>query len=265
MTKQNKEHPWLAGARPHTYHTINADGEETVEGGVIDEIVLTLYVNLQEIATIMCSPVHQEALVRGFLYNEGVIAHTEDIALLQMNATRTVADVFLQTGDFSAPRRFTITSGCGGGISFQDMAETHPALKSDYRTTTETILERIPDLQREAHLYQQVRGVHTAVLADDKGVLFSAEDIGRHNTIDKVAGMALAEGIVTTDKMLLSSGRISSEMATKARHMGIPIVISRTAPTGMAVQLAQAWGMCLIGYARRGSFRVYTHGWRMGL
>ena len=110
-----------------------------------------------------------------------------------------------------------------------------------------------------------MRGVHTAVLGDESGLLASAEDVGRHNAVDKVAGQALLDGIDTADKLLLTSGRISSEMLGKARRMGIPLVASRTAPTSVTVELGQAWGICVVGYVRQGGMRLYTNGWRLGL
>jgi FdhD protein len=127
------------------------------------------------------------------------------------------------------------------------------------------IFERMHDLQGEARLYNAVRGVHTSVLANVDGILASAEDVGRHNTIDKIAGKALQDSINTQDGILLSSGRISSEMLNKARRMGVPIVASRTAPTSISINLAQTWNICVIGYVRRGSMRVYTHPYRLGI
>jgi FdhD protein len=89
-------------------------------------------------------------------------------------------------------------------------------------------------------------------------LLFTTEDIGRHNTLDKIAGMCLRQGQPTQHRILLTSGRVSSEMINKVARMGVPIVISRTSPTSLSVQLAQAWGITLIGYTRRRSFRVYA-------
>lgn len=254
---------WLDGARPHTYYRLTPRSMAPFSGGVIDESILTIYVNLQEIATMMCSPIDEISLAVGFLFNEGVINHYDDVALVQANATRSVIDVFLRTNIVKLPRRLTITSGCGGGISFQDLADTHPALDTPYNIHKTRIFQRLEDLQRIAHLYRQVRGVHTAVLCDEETSLLGAEDIGRHNTVDKIAGKALIQGIETRDKLLITSGRISSEMVSKARRLQIPIIMSRTSPTGMALGLAQAWGICLIGYARRQQARIYTHSWRI--
>ncbi|RPJ02603.1 MAG: formate dehydrogenase accessory sulfurtransferase FdhD, partial [Chloroflexi bacterium] len=223
------------------------------------------YVNGQELATMMCSPVDQEALALGFLYNEGVIQSWADVRLIRSNVAGTTVDVFLHQQVFEPPRRMVLTSGCGGGISLRDLAETHPPLRSDLHITPDLILERMRDLNDSARLYQQVRGVHTSILGDRDRLLLSAEDIGRHNTIDKLAGKALAAGIDTRDRILVTSGRISSEMLGKARQMGVPVVASRTAPTSIAVQLAKVWGICVVGYVRQNGMRAYTHVYRLGL
>ncbi len=253
------------GVLAHRYWLIEGDRRESVDGGVIEETLVAIYVNGQELATVMCSPLDQEALAVGFLYNEGVIESMAEIGLVKKNVAGTMVDVLLTHGNFKPPRRMVLTSGCGGGITLQYLTDTHQPLESDYVTTPSVILQRMHDLQSAAQLYNRVRGVHTAILANDAQMLASAEDIGRHNTIDKIAGKALQARVDTTDCLLLTSGRISSEMLTKSRRMGIPIVISRTAPTSTAVQLAQAWRICIVGYVRHGGMRVYTHPERLGL
>lgn len=253
------------GALPFTYWEVEGERAEQVAGGVIHEEYVTLFVNGQEVATVMCSPIEQEALALGFLYNEGVIDSLEDVGLVQKNVSGAAVDVLLKRSDFTPPRRLTITTGCGGGITFADLQTVFPPLETNFQTTPELLLERMRELQGEAHLYNQVRGVHTAVLASRGGVLVSAEDVGRHNAVDKIAGKALQAGISTRDSILLTSGRVSSEMLNKARRMGVPLVASRTAATSFALQLAQMWNICVAGYLRRGSMRVYTHPQRLGL
>jgi FdhD protein len=95
-------------------------------------------------------------------------------------------------------------------------------------------------------------------LSDGQRLLLIAEDIGRHNTLDKLRGLALMQGVDTQDMVLLSSGRISSEMLNKAAHMGVPVIVSRTSPTSLSVALAQAWGITLVGYVRQNRMNVYT-------
>ena len=253
------------GALPAAYWSVSGESAELVAGGVPQEIHLGLYVNGRELATLMCSPVEQEALVLGFLFNEGVIQSYADVGLVQRNVSGTTVDVFLRTGDFTAPRRLTLTSGCGSGITFQSITEDHPPLETAFTTTPQTLLDRMRDLNATARLYRQVRGIHTSVLADEDSVLFTAEDVGRHNTIDKLMGKALLAGVDPRDRMLVTSGRISSEMLLKARRMGVPLVASRTAPTSISVQMAAAWNICVVGYLRLGNMRVYTCPERLGL
>jgi FdhD protein len=253
------------GALPYRYWLIEGERTQQVDGGVIEEAMVDIYVNGQELATLMCSPIDQEALALGFLYTEGVIDSLDEIGLVQANVSRNVVDVLLTSGDFKPPRRMVLTSGCGGGITLQYLSEAYPPLASDFVTSAETVLARMRDLQGAARLYNAVRGVHTAILADTERLLVSAEDVGRHNAVDKIAGKALQAGIDTRDCIMLASGRISSEMLSKARRMQIPLVVSRTAPTSTAVRLAEAWQICVVGYVRRGGMRVYTHPQRLGL
>lgn len=253
------------GALPYSYHVVEGDSVSRVDGGVIDERLVTVYVNGEELATVMCSPLKLEAMAVGFLFNERVIETYDEIGLVQCNVTDTVIDVLLRRNDFSPPRRMILTSGCGGGVTWQQLSDVHPALETDFTVSPSIVLERMRDLKGAARLYNLVRGVHTAVLSEPSQLLFSAEDVGRHNAVDKVAGQAVMAGISTTNCILLTSGRISSEMLGKARRMQIPLVVSRTAPTSITLQLAQAWNICVVGYARRGGMRIYTHGWRLGL
>ena len=261
-TKQAIE---LAGAKPLSYQVVEGDVVNRVDGGVIDEQLLSIYVNGQSLATMMCSPLQLEALAVGFLYNEGVIEAADEIGLLQTNIPNSVVDVILTRDEVQLPRRMILTTGCGGGMTGQELSKAHPALVSAFLTTPDMIIRLMRELQGAATLYNAVRGVHTAVLGDETGLLISAEDVGRHNAVDKVAGQALLDKIDTRDRILLTSGRISSEMLGKARRMSIPIVASRTAPTSITVELAEAWDICVIGYVRRGGMRVYTCSWRLGL
>ncbi|MDE2774814.1 MAG: formate dehydrogenase accessory sulfurtransferase FdhD [Chloroflexota bacterium] len=255
----------LDGALPFTYQVVEGDQIRQIEGGVIDEQLLSIYVNGESLATMMCSPVQLEALTVGFLYNEAVIDSAVEIALLQLNRTNAVADVMLTRGEVKLPRRMILTTGCGGGVTGQELSKDFPALDSAFQSEPARILRLMRQLQGAARLYNAVRGVHTAALGGEGGLLLSGEDVGRHNAVDKVAGQALLDGIDTRDRILLTSGRISSEMLGKARRMGIPLVASRTAPTSVTLELAQAWNICVVGYARSGGMRVYTHGWRLGL
>jgi FdhD protein len=114
------------------------------------------------------------------------------------------------------------------------------------------------DLYAEAVQYQASRGIHGAALADADGLLIVAEDVGRHNAVDKVKGEALLRGIATEERILLSTGRVSSEMLLKAARMGVPLVASRTSPTEMAVALAEQLNVTVCGYVRPDGLNLYA-------
>jgi len=255
----------IAGALPHKYWTVQDHSVELVDGGIIEESLMTIFLNMHELATVMCTPLDQEALALGFLFNEGVIQSLDEVRLIKANASRTSVEVFLHRAEFEPPRRMLLTSGCGGGITLQFLTESYPALDTPFHTSPQVIFDRMRDLHGAARLYNQVRGVHTSILGNETQMLLGAEDVGRHNTVDKIAGQALKAGINTRDCILVTSGRISSEMLSKARRMQVPLIVSRTAPTSIAIRLAQAWNICIVGYVRQSRMQVYTYPQRLGL
>ena len=114
-------------------------------------------------------------------------------------------------------------------------------------------------------LYRETGGVHTSMLSDGKQVVMAAEDIGRHNTLDKISGLCLLQHRWPATRILITTGRISSEMLQKAARLQAPVLISRTSPSSLSIEMAQRYGITLIGYARRQRFNVYTHPGRVGL
>jgi FdhD protein len=167
-------------------------------------------------------------------------------------------DVRLRRPAPDRPERRILTSGCGGGVTFDDLAGDRPPLQCDRQITAAQVSSLMRQLNESATLYRTSRGVHTSALSDGEQLLVQAEDVGRHNTLDKIRGACMLDGISTHDRILISSGRISSEMIVKARKMEAPIVISRTSPTVMSIQLAKSWNMTLIGYVRGRQMRIYA-------
>lgn len=260
-----KDQPALRGYVPHTYWSVEGDQSEQVMGGVIEETTLSIRVNGSSLATIMCSPIDLETLALGFLYNEGVLRRYTDVQSISTDPDAGWINIQTHRRMATLRRHMILTAGCGGGVTFQQLSELRGKVETDYTTIPDVILARMRDLQGAARLYNTVRGIHTALLGDESGMIYSAEDVGRHNTVDKIAGMALQDEFDASHSILLTSGRISSEMIGKANRLNIPIVASRTAPTSISVELADAWDICLAGYVRRGSFRVYTHPYRLRL
>jgi FdhD protein len=241
------------------YTTITRSGWSTVNGEVINERLVSIFVNGQELATIMCTPRQQDALAFGFLANEGVISSIADVRALHVCPSGGCVDVWLSTSNFEPPRRMILTSGCGGGVTFDDLSAEHEPLHSDLRVTPGQLWNMMDALNQSAALYSRSRGVHTSNLSDGEHPLLVAEDVGRHNTLDKLRGLALQQSVTTKDHILVTTGRVSSEMINKARRMEVPIIASRTSPTSLSLKLAQAWNITLIGYLRRNSMNVYAN------
>ncbi len=231
---------------------------------VVQEGPLSVYVNGQELVTLLCTPSKLEALVVGFLAFEGIIRGLEDIQSLTVLDEDGYADVRLAS-EFVPPRRRVHTSGCGGGITFS--LETHgsAAMEDNSSVDPGSLFPLIRELYLEAQSYRESRGIHAAALAEGEKLLIVTEDVGRHNAIDKICGEAMLRGIPTAGKVLLATGRISSEMLRKGAHMGTPIVVSRTSATTMSIDLAKRLGLTLIGYVRGDSFYVYSHPERLVL
>lgn len=231
---------------------------EAVEIPVVGEQPLTIYVNGHELATLLCTPVKLDGLVLGFLSFEGIIRSLDEVRSFEVLAEEGVADVRL-TQTFTPPRRRILTSGCTGGITFGMPMEGVTEYPEDATLHPDQPFDLMKQLYAEAYLYRESRGIHAAALSDGKRLLLVAEDVGRHNALDKIHGEALLQGISTAGRILLSTGRISSEMLRKGAHMRTPIVISRTSPTSLAIAAAKRFGITVIGYCRGEGFNVYSH------
>jgi FdhD protein len=240
-----------------TYFRVRGGRLEEVKGEVVREQPLTLYVDGARFITLLCSPFQLEALVVGYLWMEKVIGGLEDIASLAVSEVDGRAEVALRR-PVELPTERILTSGCGGGITFRIDPRLFTRLDSSLRVTPAQLSARLKDLFAEAAHYRVSRGIHGAALADEDRLLVVAEDVGRHNAVDKVKGEALRRGIPTVDRILLSTGRVSSEMLLKAARMGVPVVASRTSPTEMAVALAEQLGITVVGYLRPEALNLYA-------
>ena len=236
---------------------------ETGDIHVVEEMPLALVVNGVELATLMATPAQLDALVLGFLYFERIITDIGQVKSIDVDLEDATADVELHV-PFRRPTRRVITTGCTGGVSFHLGMTDYPPVRSDARLKPETVQRLIRALYASAGLYRRSRGIHAAALADThpadpEALLVTAEDVGRHNAVDKIQGEALARGIPTKDRVLVSTGRISSEMLRKGARMLTPFIISRTSPTSLAVEMAKRIGITLIGYVCNQAFNVYSH------
>lgn len=233
------------------------------ETHAITETSITLTVNGEEWLVFMCTPVEVEALAVGFLFNEGLIQSKNEIATVRVCPTGDMVDVWL-THAVEKPVQWRRTTGCTGGITSVAIEanpvgdNVSPAV-SDVFLSPQSIRGLIAQLFDSQDLYRSAGGVHTSVLSDGQRILIAVEDIGRHNTLDKIAGRCLLDEINPRRRVLITTGRLSSEMLQKAARIGASAVISRTAPSTLSIDIAEQMGITLIGYARRDRFTVYSH------
>lgn len=229
---------------------------------MIRETPWTLLVNGQHWLTLLCTPTDLRAFVLGFLFNEGIIERLADVSSLEIvEAPEAQIVVELTRRDISLPQHRTLTTGCGGGITFFDLAAQREPIRSERRVTPEqisTLMETL--IASVAREHRTVGGFHTSGLSHGEGFAVIASDIGRHNTLDKIAGACLLRGEPTHDAILLTTGRVSTEMLGKAARMRIPVVATANSPTHLARELAHAWQITLIGYVRGARMHIYT-GW----
>jgi FdhD protein len=230
---------------------------------VIREVPLTIYLNGQEFVTLLYTPEMPEMLAAGFLRSEGLIQQYGEITSLRCEPDNGTVFVEIQGGALAEKLygKRTITSGCGKGTVFYsvlDALKSRP-VTSDIRVSPAEVLEVVRKLQDASHLFKVTGGIHSAALCEKGSIVFTCEDIGRHNAVDKIIGLCLKHRIALADKVLVTSGRISSEILVKTAKLGIPVLISRAASTSLSVELADSLGITLIGFVRGQRFNVYSH------
>jgi FdhD protein len=251
------------GSQSVDYYSIEANRWTRTTSQVIVESSVSLTINGELWLSFMCTPIDLESLAVGFLFNENLITSSDEIASARVCPAGDNVDVWLNH-PVEKPELWKRTSGCTGGLTSidanQTIAREFPHVDPDQPAITFKQITRLVDRLFEAQdLYRKSGGVHTSVLTDGNDKYIIGEDIGRHNTLDKIAGKVLLDRIELEKKILLTTGRISSEMMQKASRIGASIVISRTSPSSFSIETALRVGITLIGYARRNQFRLYTY------
>lgn len=239
---------------------------DAVDSETIVETPVSLTINGESWITFMCTPIDLEAMAVGFLYNEGVIENIAEVIDVRVCDHGDNVDVWLNRS-VAQPRSWRRTSGCTGGVTAVDLL-ANPAIHFDQdapRFRPEAIGLLVEMLFESQELYRETGGVHTSALSDGQRILLSAEDIGRHNTLDKIAGLCMMKDVWPETRILITTGRISSEMLQKAARLRAPILVSRTSPSSLSIEMSKRYGITLIGYARRQRFNVYSNPQRVGL
>jgi FdhD protein len=233
---------------------------QTVVDDLVTELKLTIAYQKRELTTILCSPADIEDLTAGYLYTSGLLSKT-DITSIEFNNEKGLVQ-FELTDD--GPIKEMILSklepvGCGGGKIVFFKKDKSVGILPQVSVTAENIAILMNEFNTGSSVFKTTGGVHSSALSDGKSIIVFREDIGRHNAVDKVIGNSYLSKNSLNDKILLTSGRISSEIVMKIANCDIQIIISRSAPTLRAVDLAQQNGMTLIGFARAGNFNIYSN------
>ncbi len=235
--------------------------------GVIDEVAselpVRLVLNNEPLVTLLCTPSELKELAVGFLLSEGLLRDRSSIKKLDVDERESAVRVELADlpPDFSRLfEKRTISSGCGKGVTFTNYRTSaeHRIEVENRLITLDGIRSLLNNFRTVSKLYLETGGVHSAALADGKEILFFSEDIGRHNAVDKLIGKAFLKSVSVENKILITSGRITSEIMTKAGRNRFPLLISRAAPSCMAISYAEDLGITLVGFARGDRMNIYT-------
>jgi FdhD protein len=232
---------------------------------VVREIPLTIFLNDREIITLLCTGAHIESLAVGFLKSEGLLQHRRNLQKVKSDTDGQIVRVYTDEPTEMAEQLFgkrTLTSGCGKGTIFYnvlDSLQSEP-LKNQVTMRVDQVRKLMTELHKRSELYRLSRGVHNCGLATTKKIFLFRADIGRHNAVDMILGECFLEELDTSDKILITTGRITSEILIKAAKMKIPTLISRSAATSLSLDLAHKLNMTVIGYVRGGSILAYTGG-----
>ena len=224
---------------------------ETQDISLIDEKILTIYLNNNEILTAMTICDYPEYLAVGFLFNQNMITSLSDLQEVEFNEDLSV--VVVRTNKitpFETQNKKRIkTSGCAMGTIFGEMFEKLSPLSSKKLKTfsLSAIRAIIKDINQTKSLYLEAGAIHGSVLCDKESILVYMEDVGRHNAVDKVSGFIVMECIDPADKFLYTTGRLTTEMVLKTVSMGIPLLVSRSGFTKSAVELAKKFNLTMIG------------------
>jgi len=246
---------------------LTEETRNSVEDVVATEFPLTIILNNQELVTLLCSPVNLKYLAVGFLFSEGLLKSKDEINKIIVDERRGVVRVEAEEShELARDALFKrlITSGCGRGTSFYSATDTAAQkVESRVKISAHDVFNLVGEFQHRSRTYRATGGVHSAALCDTKNILLFSEDIGRHNAVDKIFGECILKDIPTDRGIVITSGRISSEILLKVARRNIPILISRSAPTSLGSRLAADLGITLIGFVRGKRMNAYSNDWRI--
>lgn len=251
-------------AKKYYIRKFDKDGIHKVEDSVIIEYIYTVFIDNEEYITLICTANCLEELAIGFLHSEGIIEKYEDIKSLTLHEEKGYVDIELHNRNLLEEKstvKRTITSGCGKGSMYYN--EIDKLKINDYRLKRdipyENILQIMKDFNKKSDIFIETGGVHSVALSNFNEIIDFQEDIGRHNALDKIIGKCIKDKIDISDKLILTSGRITSEIVLKCAKLNINFIVSRSAPTNVAIDLANIANITIVGFARGHRMNIYTY------
>ncbi len=245
------------------------NGIETIEDYVIKEDKIEFFLNGKRFLSVMSIALHQDAHIIGFLLSEAVINSIDDVESVTISEDGLKVEVIANVSDEGYANLFkenTLTSGCCIGVTGNAEKVFDCAfINSDYKVTSKDILANMRLFNTSSKLFDNTGCVHKAELVLEDGTIYVAEDIGRHNAIDKVIGLASINRKDVKRSVLYATGRLSMEMVVKCVMHKIPIVVSKAAVTFQGIKSANEHGVTLVGFARGSKMNVYTHSGRINV
>jgi len=233
---------------------------------VIREGLVQLVLNGRTLVRISCLPLALDDLALGFLASEGLVDGPQAVWGIEVASGADKVDIRASVDPDRLAlvlERLATSSGCGGGASAA--AQALPACASDACFGPEDLSQRMKEFEHASTLFRATGGVHAAAVTDGRAVEAMAEDIGRHNAVDKTIGRCLRQGIPLARRALITTGRLSADVLAKAARVGVPVAVSGGAVTTRAIELAAAADIAAVGFARARRMNVYTAPWRLGL
>jgi FdhD protein len=233
------------------------------EETLIDEVPLEVWLNDTRLMTIACAGLHVEELAVGFLRSEGLLKTREELVRVVVakdgRQVRVCTRGGRETKAADTSGRTLASSGARGIGAVEPVSLPSPALADTVRVTPEAVFSLLARFLEQADLHARTGGTHAAALVRGGEILVVREDIGRHNTIDMLGGYALLHAMDCRDAFIIRTGRVSAEIVQKVRRLGVPLVVSLSVPTTLAVEMAQLAGVTLIGSVRGGRMKIYSH------
>lgn len=241
------------------FNQITGDFEVLRDTVAIEDIV-NLYINGSLYAIFHCLPSQIKELIIGHLLTGNIIESVNDILEMEFSGKNVYVKLSEEKDLNTLGKPMFIATFCSGGILQPHTLKAAQKLRfNKVRFSAEAILKAVGMLNSRSSVFRASGGTHAALLIDERNEIVAfAEDIGRHNAIDKVIGEAAIKNVDFNRLILASTGRLSSEIVVKAIQIGIPILVSLSAPTSMGVRIAKAFGLTLIGFARGRRFNIYS-------